>query len=136
MKPDALRKLTDSLAKYANLPLEELQKKVFEETGDKPCDLLVPGPGLEMRAKRMGARLCLLELKQQKAREIVAELRRRYERDCYLAKLEPVRVWEADVLDSILGSGQDAASQEPSSEAGSTEPPASGHSSPQSQQPS
>lgn len=134
MKPETYLKMASSMQKYVGLPLEELQKQVFAETGDKPYDMLAPGPGLEMRAKKMGARLCLLEIKQEKARQIVAELRRRYERDCQLAHIQPVKALGEDEISSILGSDQGAVSQGQSSGPDSTEPPASERSSPQSQQ--
>jgi len=109
-----LAKTTDlrCYQKYKGLRLEELQR-TSTPSGEKLLDMLIAGPNFDKRAEKVGARLCLLELKYSKACEELAELRRRYERDCFLTGLPPIRVWEEDALNSILGFGQDAASLTP-----------------------
>jgi hypothetical protein len=114
---------------YKGLTPAQLQK-IKKPNGEQLLDLLPPGPDIEERAKKVGARLCLLELKQHEARKQVAELRQRYERDCFLYGISSVRVWEEALLNQILGTCQGGPSPKSSGASGSSEPPVSGHSSP------
>jgi len=119
-----LAKTTDLRAylKYKGLRLEELQR-TSTPSGEKLLDMLLAGPDFDKRAEKVGARLCLLELKQAQSRQELAELRRRYERDCFLTGFPPIRVWEEGALNSILGSDQGATSPGQSSGADSSAPP-------------
>ena len=134
VRMNKIKKVMNKLGE-STLGVVELQKLVYQATGDKPFDVIPPVAGAKEHAEAVGKKLCDVERNQELSRLEVAEFRQRYERDCELLGFKPVRVWETASPSSVPASDPGAASPAPTSTDVSSVPPDSASSEQSVQQP-